>query len=85
MVCTCSINKIESYSRFEFDIKHFGKCLMIGILVPPLGLYMIFAMQKELGIVGILALFLAWALYFLGIIQPGDACYYPSGIRTGYC
>lgn len=80
-----SYNKIENYSWFEFDIKHFGKCLMIGMLVPPLGLYMIFSMQKELGLFGNLAFFLAWSLYFLGIIQPGDACYYPSGIRTGHC
>lgn len=46
---------------------------------------MIFAMQKELRLDGNLGLLFAWSLYFLGIIQPGDACYYPSGIRTGYC
>lgn len=80
-----SYNKIDNFSWIGFDIKHFGRCLMIGILVPPIGLYMIFAMQRELRLVGNLALFLAWILYFIGIVEPGDACLYLSGARAGNC
>ena len=72
-------------SWLAFEIKHFGKCLMIGALVPPFALYMLIMMQRSLRIDGNLGIIFVWILYFIGFIQPGDPCYYPSGVRTGMC
>ena len=77
--------EINETSWLSFDIKHFGKCLMLGALVPPFALYMLIRMQKSLGLDGNLGILLAWLLYFLGIIQLGDNCFYHSGVSTGRC
>jgi len=77
--------QIDEYSWLKFDIKHFGKCFMIGAFVPPFGLYMLIRMQKDLGLDGNLGILLAWFLYYLGIIQLGDNCFYHSGVSTGNC